>query len=755
MKLSHSALSATLISTVALLLTACGGYEAAQKAYDLGEYTKAAKLLETVQRKEQNKVRKAEENFLLGECYRHLGLTNKSVAAYKRALKADGNDEAQLYLADALRAQGKFDEADAAYEEYAAKHSTDKRARAGAASSSMSRKAWKELDPKAKGAAVDSGYVIEPFKEIASGYSDFCPQYVGEGYDVVYFTSMRMSKKKKRASKITGQGQSQIYMSRIDGRGKWTEPQALEEPFGQKSNDDGVAYISPDGHTMVFTRCPLVEQEGSAAQAYESVREGGRWGDPVRIIPGGDSTLMVAHPTLSPDGNTLFFVSDKEGGIGGLDIWKSLRNVDGTWGPATNLGAIVNTAGDEMFPYCREDGALYFSSNGHKGYGGLDIYRAVENNAGRYEVTNMGLPINSTGDDFGITFMGTAEEGLLSSNRGNAKGYDNIYAFRLPPVILTIEGYVGKSGKKAFEGRLTKLESSTYASSLYNPDVQDVTPDNDNLFSVTEEIVEYDDVVEEVPVVAEPTEPAEEPVTSASQVTDPEETDAETSTSAPATKKGTSTTKKTSTSKSTTSKSSTAKKTTTSKSTSPKTSGTKTSGTKTTTAKKTTTGTKGTTTAKKTTGTAVSKTTQSKTSSKSSQTAKSAAKTGTKTGTKTAAASSTKTAKTKAGQTTTKKPATTTRVTRVKRTKKVTKRTNVPQIDPVPDSFVRIVGSDGTNIKMQPNSEGKISFVAEKDVRYIILSGAPGYANQRAEISTEGLNRTQTLRFTSLLDQVE
>ena len=129
--------------------------------------------------------------------------------------------------------------------------------------------------------------------------------------------------------------------------------------------------------------------------------------------------------------------------------------------------------------------------------------------------------------------------------------------------------------------------------------------------------------------------------------------------------------------------------------------------------------------------------------------------TGTKTGTKTAAASSTKTATTKAGQTTTKKPATTTRVTRVKRTKKVTKRTNVPQIDPVPDSFVRIVGSDGTNIKMQPNSEGKISFVAEKDVRYIILSGAPGYANQRAEISTEGLNRTQTLRFTSLLDQVE
>lgn len=440
------------VALSAVLMASCGGYEAAQKAYSLGEYERAAKLFDKVQRGEENKSRCAEECFLLGECYRRLGMNTKAASAYQRAVRLRYDDDmALLRLADTYRALGKFDEADEAYNAYADRHKTDLRVGVGRASAAMARGEWKELNPKSS-AAADSGYVVKPFREANSKYSDFCPAFVGEGFDVVYFSSMRMQKKKKRASRITGQGNSTLYMTRVDARGRWTVPEPLEDPFGQKGMDDGAAYVSPDGRTMLFTRCPTADTGGSPAQTFEMAREGGRWSEPVRVTPGGDSTMMVAHPALSPDGQTLYFVSDKEdGGIGGLDLWRSLRNVDGSWGPARNLGPLVNTRGDEMFPYVRQDGTLYFSSDGHKGYGGLDLFRAAERDDGRFDVVNMGIPINSTGDDFGIAFMGAAEEGLLSSNRGNAKGYDDIYSFYLPPVILTIEASVGQSGKKAFQ----------------------------------------------------------------------------------------------------------------------------------------------------------------------------------------------------------------------------------------------------------------------------------------------------------------
>ncbi len=570
------AISLVFCLIIASIATSCRGYEAAQKAYAFGEYEKAAKLFDATQRAEENKSRKAEELFLMGECYRRLGMISKAASAYQRAVRLKYEDDILLlHLADCYRALGKFDEATDAYNAYADKHKTDLRVGVGRESTKMAKSKWSELNPKSS-ANVDSGYVVKPFSELNSKYSDFCPAFVGDGFDVVYFSSMRFQKKKKSANKITGQGNSTLYMSRVDARGKWTVPEPLDEPFGQKGNDDGVAYVAPDGRTMLFTRCPLNDQDGSPAQAYEMKREGGRWSDPVRITPGGDSTMMVAHPTLSPDGQTLFFVSDREeGGVGGLDIWKSLRNVDGSWGPAQNLGAIVNTKGDEMFPYVRQDGTLYFSSNGHRGFGGLDIFKATERKDGRYDVVNMGLPINSTGDDFGIAFMGNAEEGLFSSNRGNAKGYDDIYSFYLPPVILTIEARVGQSGKKAF--------ASANASSASDANSQ---------------------------AAPAPSQP----------------------------KKATTSSSK----KSTTTKKSTASK-------------------------------------------------KKKSSASNNQ-----------------------------------KKQTTTKST-----------------------------TDGTNVKLKASEDGKVTFLAEKNVNYIILSGAPGFANKRTEVTTEGLNKTQTLKVTTLLDKVE
>ena len=153
-------------------------------------------------------------------------------------------------------------------------------------------------------------------------------------------------------------------------------------------------------------------------------------------------SYYAAHPALSNDGKTLYFVSDMPGGIGGLDIWKVEGSGDGTWGQPINMGNVINTPGDEMFPYVRADGTLYFSSDAQVGYGGLDIYKVGKDKNGKIRVINLGKPINSEADDFGIVFKGKAEEGLFSSSRGSSKGIDNIWSFILPKLEFSMKGEV-------------------------------------------------------------------------------------------------------------------------------------------------------------------------------------------------------------------------------------------------------------------------------------------------------------------------
>lgn len=704
-----------LAAPVALLLCACGGYEAAQKAYNLGEYSKAAGLFDDAQRAEKNNGRKAEEFFLLGECYRNLGQVSKAATAYQRAYRLKYDDDiVMLRLADCYRAIGRFDDATEIYNAYYDRHKTDRRASTGMASVSLAEGVWPELSKiKEEAEKADSGYVVKPFREINSKYSDFCPVYVGEGFDVVYFSSMRMEKKKRRTNKITGQGGSCLYMSKVDGRGKWTVPQPLGEPFGGSGNDDGVASVSSDGRTMVFTRCPVNNQDGSPVHAYEVKREGGRWSTPQRILPGSDSTLMVAHPALSPDGQTLYFVSDcVKGSLGGLDLWKSLRNVDGSWGPAQNLGPMINTAGDEVFPSVRQDGTLYFSSDGRKGFGGLDIYKAVTDDDGRVQVTNLGLPINSAGDDFGITFVGLAEEGLFSSNRGNSKGYDDIYSFYLPPVILTIEAHIGESGKKAFADGSSKPKSKILRLSSV------AKPATDNPLDASSSSA--DDFADKSLAAvtlqkSSPSPGALVPVPSGAQgeAKPAESAPSRQSAKSTTTKKSTTTSKKSTT----TSKKSTSKKKSSKKSTSKSSSSSKSATAKTSVSKSSTT---------------KQQASASSTSEKSTTSAT----------TKSYAKSSTKPSA---------QPSSSKRQTASTSRKSAAKRKFVP----IPDAYVRIVGSDGTNVKLPVDANGKVTFVAEKDVRYVILSAAPGHANARAELSTEGANKSQTIKLTSLLDRID
>lgn len=434
---------------IILFITACSGGKgvAAWKSFEIGEYDKSLYLFAKAYSAEKNKYSKGEYAYYTAECYRIKGMNKKAASAYNKAIRNKYNrDDAWLKMGDCLRASGDFEGAREAYEMYLTKNSTSLLAQNGLASCNIAEPQWKVINEYDYKEAPDSGYVMSVAKQFSSKFSDYCPAYVGEDYDIVYFTSMRTAKKRRRMNRITGQGNSTIYMTRIDGQDVWTTPEVLEDPFSSQI-DDGTPSLTPDGKVMYFTRCPYSPSQPNTAECYEVKRSGGRWGDPIRVIPGGDSTMMVAHPAISPDGNTLYFVSDIDGGIGGKDIYKTEKTTDGKWSKAVNLGAIINTRGDEMFPYVRNNGTLYFSSDGHPGYGRLDIFKAEKRETGQYVVKNLGVPLNSNGDDFGIIFAGNKEEGFLSSNRVGAKGIDKIYKFSLPEVVLMLEGKI-----KAIDG---------------------------------------------------------------------------------------------------------------------------------------------------------------------------------------------------------------------------------------------------------------------------------------------------------------
>lgn len=448
-----------LIATLLLAGCSSGRGLKAKKSFEIGEYDRAERGLKSAYAKEKNKSLKAEYSFYLAECYRIKGQARKAAGAYNRAVRYKYQDNiAILNMADCYRSYGEYQKAIDAYNLYLTKKAGDLRALNGLESCMYAQKEQE---------AESALYEVVKSKEFSSKYSDYSPCYAGDNSEIVYFSTMRTAKKARKRNKVTGQGNSTIHMSKIDGKGNWTYPEPLEEPFAS-TFDDGTPCMTSDGKTMYFTRCPYDPTKANTAEVYEVKRSGGRWSDPMRVIPGNDSTMMVAHPAISPDGNTLYFVSDCDGGIGGKDIYKTHKTETG-WSKAENLGAIINTKADEMFPYIRMDGTLYFSSNGHIGFGGLDIYKVEISESGTPRVINMGQPINSIGDDFGICFKGKTEEGLFTSSRASAKGIDDIYTFVLPPVVLSLDGSITDINDKPIKGSYVRIIGSDGTNERISP----------------------------------------------------------------------------------------------------------------------------------------------------------------------------------------------------------------------------------------------------------------------------------------------
>lgn len=284
-----------------------------------------------------------------------------------------------------------------------------------------------------------SRYTVKRENIFNSRRAEYSPVLGGDAYDRLYFTSTRNEATGDELSGITGTKNADIFMSQKDEQGKWQRPQVIDSELNS-NDDEGACCLTPDGHTMYLTVCKTDNNYPRYAKIASSRRSDAAWTKAQEVELTRDTLSLFAHPAVSPDGKWLYFVSDMPGGEGGKDIWR-VRLSETSMGGVENLGAPVNTPGDELFPTFRPNGDLYFSSNGHEGMGGLDIFIAKPNAFG-WQLEHPGFPLNSQGDDFGMTFEGMLNKGFFSSNRGDAHGWDHIYSFENPEIVQTVKGWV-------------------------------------------------------------------------------------------------------------------------------------------------------------------------------------------------------------------------------------------------------------------------------------------------------------------------
>lgn len=406
----------------------------ANEQFERGEYFNASKTYKAVYNKLNPKTDRdlrGEVAYKLATCYRRLNMAPNASAGYQNAIRYEYPDSmAFYYLGRSLQAEGKYQPAIEAYNSFLEWQPDDQLAKEGIQGCRMAIRAK---------AGKRSRYVVKNAKLFNSRRSDFAPMYLDKELNTIYFTSSTEKATGTNKSEITGTKKSDIFYSKKDENGKWTRPEPAEGSLNTE-HDEGIVSFSPDGQTMYLTVARRAPEADTSVEIYTSRRSDATWSEPQKFEITADTLSAYGHPAVSPDGTYLYFASDMPGGYGGKDLWRI--NLKERSGSLENLGPQINTGGDEMFPYLRADTLLYFSSDGHPGFGGLDLFKANLNSTGdRWSVENMGLPMNSAGDDFGITF-GQGESGFFSSNRGDARGYDNIYSFEYPEVKVTISGMV-------------------------------------------------------------------------------------------------------------------------------------------------------------------------------------------------------------------------------------------------------------------------------------------------------------------------
>ena len=445
----------------AVILTGCGAEQAVKKGdkfYALGEYYDAATQYRKAYSQTPAKERtlRGQRALKMAECYRRINYTQKAIAAYNNAIRYKQTDSlTHLYLAQQLMKNGNYKEAGKQFQIVLDSIPGHPLALVGLRAAAQAPQ-WKK---------EGSDYTVKRENMFNSRRADYCPMLAGEENNQLFFTSTRNQAKGDEYSGITGTKNGDIFFAQKDDKGKWQRPEVIDSELNT-DYDEGACSFSPDGRTMYLTQCKTDPDYPRFATIMTSSRSDATWSKATELKLTRDTLSAFAHPTVSPDGQWLYFTSNMPGGMGGYDIWRIAITANGSMGGVENLGEPINTPGNEMFPTFRPNGDLYFSSDGHEGLGGLDIFIAhlVSNEIrnenlemnnddsedhssflitnSSYKITHPGYPLNSQGDDFGMTFEGLLNQGFFCSNRGDGKGWDHIYSFYNPEIIQTVKGWV-------------------------------------------------------------------------------------------------------------------------------------------------------------------------------------------------------------------------------------------------------------------------------------------------------------------------
>ncbi|MBR6091923.1 MAG: OmpA family protein [Bacteroidales bacterium] len=426
--------------------------KSADVAFERGQYSLAIERYKKAVKKMKKKKYEDERTrvyYQLAECFRLTENAKQAATYYKRVGKTEfpkGEPVFYLHYGDVLKRNQKYDEALECYNTYTELVPDDPRGQR-AADDIAKIQEWLEYPSK---------YEVTRVKALNSKASDFGAAWITSGFNDIIFCSTREGGVAKEKDAITGQHFADFYASRQDKKGNWDKPELVDEEGGiNTKGSEGTPFFTKTFSDVYFTRCPNDKKRQSGCQIMKSRRTGTTFAEATVVeIAGVDSLDIVGHPTLTSDESIMYFAADRKGGFGGKDIWVTIKGEDGNFGRPYNLGEVINTAGDEMFPFLRNDTTLYFSSDGHGGMGGLDIFVTTIDTAGYWtEPENLKSPINSIGNDFSIMFHPDEERGFFASNRDSRNGQDDdIYYFMEPPILFTVNGTIKNRNSLQFVG---------------------------------------------------------------------------------------------------------------------------------------------------------------------------------------------------------------------------------------------------------------------------------------------------------------
>ncbi|HOI87050.1 MAG TPA: OmpA family protein [Lentimicrobium sp.] len=436
---------ATLILFVILTVAMPAGHTqaqsrriaAAEEAFNSFQFNLAVNRYKKAYSKTKSRPEKDRISFQMAECYRLMNNTRRAEITYRRIIKSDyarRNPVVYLHYANMLRANEKYNDAKDYYQLYIENAPDDPRGTNGLRSCELAME-WMENPTK---------FTVTNVKKINSKNDDFAATYADKFYNALIFTSTREGSTGKGIDDWTGQNFSDLFITRQDRKGEWSEP-VLAESEGRinTSSNEGAPAYNDKFTTLYYTRCGSADDETTNCRIIAVKRSGRGWGEPQVLMLGKDSTITNGHPAISSNELTLIFSSDRKDGQGGKDLWIATRTSTGEeFKKPMNLGPVVNTPGDEVFPFLKNDTTLYFASNGHPGLGGLDIFRTVKRGDEWTNPVNLEVPVNSSADDFAIVFQPGEEQGFFSSNRKGGRGGDDIYHFINPPLVFTLQGTV-------------------------------------------------------------------------------------------------------------------------------------------------------------------------------------------------------------------------------------------------------------------------------------------------------------------------